>query len=640
VVNRNVGQASTLVMAVSPTLQMTAWYLYTRKYLPACEKNLTMIFEKANSVKAENAKPRVESSSFTMIARLPKVLWRIAWHCWAVLLLNKEIVMNKIMYRFASAIVAIALTFGSFFDTKALSFSLGQVISGDITTPVILDGHSYDGTIIDGAVIHNTGSDAIVLRNVDNVIIRNSEIYGVENGILFRSTGSTKNTLIENNNIHDTTSQGIMVKTDDISNLQTDVIIRNNTLANNGNNQDSEHGMYIMGYDTQIIGNRISGSSGNGISIRTSGVVSGNTITGSGKSCIRYFSDHKSGQSQKLVIENNLCINPPSGYAGISLLYGGSSDMVNDYVIRFNTVIGNDSPSIRVESADFAQYNVAIYGNLLIKQNISTAYVDYLAGNYYSSTYNLNTDFTLPIGNSAIGFADNVRDFPANDIVGKPRIVNQLDAGAFVFVPTTTSGATATAVPTTIAPVATPITMPAGQNTFDVRVVNDADDVEESSDGRMHRHSNYLELIYDGSNQVVGIRFRSVNIPKGATITNAYLQFKVGKTSSNVTSLFLQGGASSNALAFASASYNVSSRLRTKKIVSWSPSAWLTLGAVDASQRTPNIASIIQEIIGQSGWASGNSMVIIITGNGKRVAEAYEVDPAGAPLLHIEYTIP
>ncbi len=73
--------------------------------------------------------------------------------------------------------------------------------------------------------------------------------------------------------------------------------------------------------------------------------------------------------------------------------------------------------------------------------------------------------------------------------------------------------------------------------------------------------------------------------------------------------------------------------------VPWSPVAWTTRGEADPDQRTPNIASVIQEVVNRPGWASGNSLVVIITGTGKRTAESYNGDPAGAPLLHVEYTI-
>jgi hypothetical protein len=71
--------------------------------------------------------------------------------------------------------------------------------------------------------------------------------------------------------------------------------------------------------------------------------------------------------------------------------------------------------------------------------------------------------------------------------------------------------------------------------------------------------------------------------------------------------------------------------------VSWVPPDWLTAGEAGLDQRTPNLSSVIQEIVSRPGWVSGNSLVIIITGTGKRVAEAYEGSSAGAPLLHVEY---
>jgi hypothetical protein len=46
---------------------------------------------------------------------------------------------------------------------------------------------------------------------------------------------------------------------------------------------------------------------------------------------------------------------------------------------------------------------------------------------------------------------------------------------------------------------------------------------------------------------------------------------------------------------------------------------------------------VIQEIVGRPGWASGHSLVLIISGTGHREAEAYEGAAAAAPLLHVEY---
>lgn len=62
------------------------------------------------------------------------------------------------------------------------------------------------------------------------------------------------------------------------------------------------------------------------------------------------------------------------------------------------------------------------------------------------------------------------------------------------------------------------------------------------------------------------------------------------------------------------------------------------MGEVDPDQRTPDLSSIVQEIMDRPGWSGGNSLVIIITGTGEWVAESYNGDPRGAPLLHVEYT--
>jgi len=41
-------------------------------------------------------------------------------------------------------------------------------------------------------------------------------------------------------------------------------------------------------------------------------------------------------------------------------------------------------------------------------------------------------------------------------------------------------------------------------------------------------------------------------------------------------------------------------------------------------QRTPDLGSIVQEIVARPGWVRGNALAILITGTGRRTAEAYE----------------
>ncbi|MFN8454763.1 MAG: hypothetical protein U0401_08865 [Anaerolineae bacterium] len=209
--------------------------------------------------------------------------------------------------------------------------------------------------------------------------------------------------------------------------------------------------------------------------------------------------------------------------------------------------------------------------------------------------------------------------------------------------PTDTPTATNTPVPPTNTPTNTPVpptnTPPpgGGTSTLEVQVAASSDDAEQKASGSVDLVSSDLELVFDGSNQTVGLRFNGISIPQGATITNAYVQFKVDEIQSEATSLTIQGQAADNAPTFASTNSNISSRARTAASAAWSPVAWSTVGAAGPDQRTPNLAAVIQEIVNRPAWASGNSLVLIITGTGHRTAEAYDGDQPGAPLLHLEF---
>ncbi len=170
------------------------------------------------------------------------------------------------------------------------------------------------------------------------------------------------------------------------------------------------------------------------------------------------------------------------------------------------------------------------------------------------------------------------------------------------------------------------------------QVISSSDDAEEVvSSGSMGLTSTDLELGADGGvSQWVGMRFNNISIPRNASILNAYVEFEVDETGSDPTSVAIQGQASDNAATFATATRNISSRARTTAQVSWNNiPAWTT---ISAKSQTPSISSIIQEIVNRPGWASGNSIVIIISGTGRRTAEAYNGEIPAAPKLVIAYT--
>ena len=170
------------------------------------------------------------------------------------------------------------------------------------------------------------------------------------------------------------------------------------------------------------------------------------------------------------------------------------------------------------------------------------------------------------------------------------------------------------------------------------RVSKVTDDYEESSRGRMIAGSSDLEMTKEGSNQTIGIRFNTLNIPKGATITNAYIQFTADETNTRDTNLYITTEDNSNALTFSKKSYNISSRPTINQDIFWNVSEWNMIGEQSTAQKTPDLKSIIQPIINKSGWDKGNAIVFIITGDGKRVAESYDGSRNKAAKLHVEFT--
>ena len=171
---------------------------------------------------------------------------------------------------------------------------------------------------------------------------------------------------------------------------------------------------------------------------------------------------------------------------------------------------------------------------------------------------------------------------------------------------------------------------------LDVPVASGLDDVEEGPTGSINQTSTDLDLITDNTTvqRAVGMRFTGVGVPQGATIVNAYIQFQADETQSVATSLTVKGQAADNAAAFAGGNSNVTNRPVTSASVAWSPAAW-TAGQRGLAQRTPNLNSVLQQIVGRPGWSPGNAIVLIITGTGTRVAESFE--GGATPVLHIEH---
>lgn len=174
------------------------------------------------------------------------------------------------------------------------------------------------------------------------------------------------------------------------------------------------------------------------------------------------------------------------------------------------------------------------------------------------------------------------------------------------------------------------------------------DDMEEAADGSLDDGSSDLEIVEESTNQVIGLRFQDIHVPKGAKIVDAYVQFTVDeiKDSKNRDpfNVKIQAENAVNSATFNSAlNYDVSSRTKTQTDVIWKDiPKWAAEGLAGEGQRTPNISALIQEIVNKDEWTSGNAISLILSGTGTRTAESFE--GAGSkieerPTLNIVYSL-
>jgi hypothetical protein len=141
-----------------------------------------------------------------------------------------------------------------------------------------------------------------------------------------------------------------------------------------------------------------------------------------------------------------------------------------------------------------------------------------------------------------------------------------------------------------------------------------------------------------------GFRFTGIDIPYGATITQAYLVF-TAYTSFNtgvIVNTVIQGELSLSPQSFSTYT-DFAVRPRTSQIVYWQNiPAWLP----DATYQSPDISQVIQAQVNQLGWQSGNNLVLFwgdTAGQGNttahiaRYAYSYSQSPSQAVGLYIAY---
>ncbi|MFK7808517.1 MAG: lamin tail domain-containing protein, partial [Saprospiraceae bacterium] len=302
----------------------------------------------------------------------------------------------------------------------------------------------------------------------------------------------------------------------------------------------------------------------------------------------------------------------------IEIYNAGSTDInLAGYYISDDT---NDILIWQIPASDASKTTVPAGGHLILWADKDTEdgenHVDVKLGGGGESVV-----LTAP---DAITIIDQITFGPQTDDISFGRETD--GANDFVFFTTASPGA---------------MNVPSGPVTYTIDLIipissEDADG-EEFSSGGVTLSSSDIEMVQDGSLEFTSaFRFSNIALPEDATVTNAYLQFYAEEVQTGLADINIFADAAANATPLLNASGNFTNRIPTNNTISWTPAPWPTVDANGVDQQSPDLSTLIQEVVGQAGWQAGNAIVILMDGSGTRTTYSYDKDPAKAAVLHLQ----
>jgi catechol 2,3-dioxygenase-like lactoylglutathione lyase family enzyme len=134
-----------------------------------------------------------------------------------------------------------------------------------------------------------------------------------------------------------------------------------------------------------------------------------------------------------------------------------------------------------------------------------------------------------------------------------------------------------------------------------------------------------------------GFLFRDVRVPQGAQIQAAHLRLEHGGWQSGTPILTeIRGELRPQSEDFHTGTLPLQDRPRTSAQASWT-----ITGTVAGTTDSPDIAPVVQEIVGQAGWRPGNNLAILVDANHYDGAyvdwRAYDAFPTQAAQLFVSY---
>lgn len=137
----------------------------------------------------------------------------------------------------------------------------------------------------------------------------------------------------------------------------------------------------------------------------------------------------------------------------------------------------------------------------------------------------------------------------------------------------------------------------------------------------------------------VALRFQNVGIPRGATITEARIDFVPAASNAAPLTLKVQVEPTGDAGIFTS-STDLTTRAKTLAATSWNVPAWNQANP-PAHIEGPDVSALVQEVVNLSSWCGNNAMAFHFTpsaGTGTRTAVSLDGAPGQQPTLTVKYT--
>ncbi|MEM1404552.1 MAG: hypothetical protein AAGG55_14540 [Pseudomonadota bacterium] len=132
-----------------------------------------------------------------------------------------------------------------------------------------------------------------------------------------------------------------------------------------------------------------------------------------------------------------------------------------------------------------------------------------------------------------------------------------------------------------------------------------------------------------------GLRFDAVDLPRGATISNAQLSFTADRDFSETFDLTISVEETGDASTFSSTAGDIAGRTTSATTVAW---AGALSGSNGDTFQSPDLAAMVNAISNRSDWCGGNALSFIIEGpSGALPAWAVDGDPSLAPRLQLTY---